>query len=178
MSNNPELTLNELLRRLENAIRPGTIAEVDHTAARVRVQSGELLTDWRPWFETRAGNVRTWCPPSVGEQCLVLSPGGDMAAGWVLVGAPSTANPTPSSSPNVHRTLYPDGTVIDYDHAAHSLDIVLTAGSAAGITADSITLHGAVAVIGPSLTHNGINVGSTHAHSGTTPGPANTGGPA
>jgi len=178
VSNNPELTLNELLRRLENAIRPGVVAMVQMDPPRVRVQSGELLTDWLPWFETRAGNIRTWCPPSVGEQCLVLSPGGDMAAGWVLVGAPSTANPAPSDSPTLHRTEYPDGTVIDYDHEAHSLDIVLTGGSDASITADNITLQGAVEVIGPSLTHNGINVGSTHTHSGITPGPASTGVPA
>lgn len=178
MSNNRELTLNELLRRLENAIRPGVVAMVQMAPPRVRVQSGELLTDWLPWFETRAGNVRTWCPPSVGEQCLVLSPGGDMAAGWVLVGAPSTANPAPSDSPNIHRTQYPDGTVIDYDHTTHSLQIQLVEDGAASITATSITLNGSVSVVGPSLTHNGTNVGDTHTHNGITPGPASTGGPA
>ncbi|WMR36092.1 phage baseplate assembly protein V, partial [Metapseudomonas otitidis] len=39
-----------LARLLENLIRLGTIAEVDHAAARVRVQSGQLLTGWLPWL--------------------------------------------------------------------------------------------------------------------------------
>ncbi|WP_331275291.1 MULTISPECIES: hypothetical protein [Pseudomonas] len=44
-----------LSRLIENLIRPGTIAVVDHGSlldtrhARVRVQSGELLTGWLPW---------------------------------------------------------------------------------------------------------------------------------
>jgi phage baseplate assembly protein V len=177
VSNNPELTPNELLRRLENAIRPGVVEFVSLETARVRARSGELLTDWLPWFETRAGNVRTWCPPSVGEQCMVLSPGGEMAAGWVLVGAPSNANPAPSDSPDIHRTQYPDGTVVDYNHSAHTLQIQLVEDGAASITATTITLNGAVNVVGPSLTHNGKNVGDTHAHSGIIPGPDNTGAP-
>ena len=180
----PELTATELLRRLENTVRPGTVAAVDHAAARVRVASGALLTGWLPWLESRAGNVRTWCPPSVGEQCVVLSPGGDMAAGWVLVGSASEAHPAPSASASLHRTQYPDGTLIDYDHAAHTLSITVAGGgtvnvisAAVSITADDIAMAGSVAITGPSLTHNGTNVGSSHTHSGVTPGPASTGAP-
>lgn len=171
------ITSLDLLRRLENLLRPGTVQAIDHASARLRVASGDLLTDWLPWFERRAGHLRTWCPPSIGEQCLVLSPGGDLASGMVLVGLNSEEHPTPSNTPSLHRTQYPDGTIVDYDHTAHSLDIVLAGGSSASITADSITLQGAVKVIGASLTHNGVNVGSSHTHSGIFPGPANTGGP-
>lgn len=184
MQNAPELTPTDLLRRLENVLRPGTIAAVDHAAARVRVHSGELHTGWLPWLESRAGNVRTWCPPSVGEQCLVLSPGGDMAAGWVVVGSASEAHPSPSDSASLHRTRYPDGTLIDYDHADHTLTIVMAPGGVASIgaqqinlSADLVNIGGMVAITGPSLTHNGINVGSSHTHGGIVPGPANTGGP-
>lgn len=177
MNNNSELTPNELLRRLENTIRPGVVATVSPDTARVRVQSGQLLTDWLPWIETRAGNVRTWCPPSPGEQCLVLSPGGDMAAGWVLVGAPSTANPAPSDSPDTQLTQYPDGTAVQYNHAEHTLHVQLCESGTASITASSITLNGSVSVLGPSLTHNGKNVGDTHTHSGIAPGTASTGAP-
>lgn len=178
-----ELTPTDLLRRLENVLRPGTIAAVDHAAARVRVASGDLLTGWLAWLESRAGNVRTWCPPSVGEQCLVLAPGGDLAAGWVLVGSASEGHPAPSASASLHRTQYPDGTVVDYDHAAHALTVTLAPGGSASLTADQIHITGAVEISGPvaitgaSLTHNGINVGSTHTHGGITAGPANTGGP-
>lgn len=183
MPNTTELTPTDLLRRLENAVRPGTVAAVDHATARVRVQSGELLTQWLPWLEQRAGNVRTWCPPSVGEQCLVLSPGGDLAAGWVLLASPSQAHPAPSASASLHRTQYPDGTVVDYDHTARELTITVAAGGSASLSASQIQITGALTITGPvaisgaSLTHNGTNVGSSHTHGGVQAGPASTGGP-
>lgn len=143
----PPISPLELLRRLENLLRPGTIHAVNHGSTLVRVASGDLITNWLPWFERRAGNVRTWCPPSVGEQCLVLSPGGDLASGMVLVGLNSEAHPAPSDSPSMHRTEYPDGAVIDYDHAAHSLTATLPEGGTVtviapgGITLDAPNTH-------------------------------------
>lgn len=114
---------NELTRRIENMLRPGVIAQVDAEAARVRVQSGELLTDWLPWFEHRAGNVRTWSPPSVGEQCLLLAPGGELLAAAVLVGLFSD-----EIAPAVNETIkvridFPDGGVVEVDHDAHSYHV-------------------------------------------------------
>lgn len=143
----PPITPLELLRRLENLLRSGTIHAVDHASNRVRVASGDIITNWLPWFERRAGNVRTWCPPSKGEQCLVLSPGGDLASGMVLVGLDSDSYPAPADSPTLHRTQYPDGAVIDYDHGAHSLTATLPGDGTAtviapgGITLDAPTTH-------------------------------------
>ncbi|HCE7062829.1 phage baseplate assembly protein V, partial [Pseudomonas aeruginosa] len=37
-----------LSRLIENLIRLGTIAAVDHAAQRVRVLTGDLLTGWLP----------------------------------------------------------------------------------------------------------------------------------
>ena len=57
---------------IENLIRLGTVAEVDHGSlpdkrpARVLVQSGELLTGWLPWTALRAGTTRDWDPRTVG----------------------------------------------------------------------------------------------------------------
>lgn len=78
----------ELARLLANVLRVGTVAQVRARPAACRVQMGELLTDWLPWLSTRAGGQRgrTWWPPRVGEQCLVLSPGGELAQGRVLFG--------------------------------------------------------------------------------------------
>ena len=111
----------ELLRLISNLIRTGTVAEVDHATARVRVTIGELLTAWLPWLEQRAGTTRTWSPPTVGEQVAVLSPGGDLAAAIVLTGIYRQAHPAPSQSADVWHTVMPDGAVIEYDHAAHRL---------------------------------------------------------
>lgn len=106
----------ELHRLIENLIRFGTVAEVDHGRARVRVRCGELLTDWRPWQTLRAGTTVDWDPPTVGEQVILLSPGGDPATAVVIPGLFSAAHPAPSASPNLHRRAYPDGTRVDYDH--------------------------------------------------------------
>lgn len=108
----------ELSRLLENIIRVGTIHSVDHVECRVRVQTGHLITDWLRWFENRAGQTTTWNPPTVGEQCIVLSPSGEIAQGLVIYGAPSQVIDTPSHSPDEHVTRYPDGTTLTYDHAA------------------------------------------------------------
>ncbi|MBM3114962.1 phage baseplate assembly protein V [Jeongeupia naejangsanensis] len=110
-------------RRLESLIRTGTIAAVDHAGALCRVQTGGLKSEWLQWITLRAGTTRTWSAPTVGEQCLVLSPSGETAAGIVLVGLYSDANPAPSGSPDEHLTQYPDGAVIRYNHAAGALDV-------------------------------------------------------
>ena len=161
----------ELLRRLENLLRPGTIQAVNLEAARVRVTSGGLLTDWLPWFERRAGNVRTWSPPSVGEQCLVLSPGGDPANGLVLVGVASDAHPSASASADIDRTQYPDGTTIDYDHAAHVLRVNAPLVHFTG----EATIQGPVTVA-TDVIAAGISL-VNHVHGGIAIGGSNTGAP-
>lgn len=138
---------SDISRRIENIVRAGTVTQVDHGAARCRVKSGALETDWLPWLSLRAGNVRRWSPPSIGEQSLVLSPGGDMASGIVLVGIFSDAAPANGDSADVDRATYPDGAVIEYDHAAHTLTATLPGGA----TAD-ITVPGSVTVRSESIT--------------------------
>ena len=45
------------------------------------------------------------------------------------------------------------------------------------INAPSVTINGATAINGGSLTHNGSNVGSSHVHGGIAPGPSTTSTP-
>lgn len=111
----------DISRRLESLIRLGTIAQVDHAKARVRVQSGQLTSDWRPWVALRAGNTSDWDPPTIGEQCLLISPSGDPATGVVLVGLFSDTHPALSSSPDEYLRVYPDGARITYNHATGAL---------------------------------------------------------
>ncbi len=141
----PNFALSELQRLLHNLVRVGSIQSVDHGGpgkpARVRVTIGDLVTDWRPYHECRAGGTTTWNPPTVGEQATVLSPSGDLGAAVVLVGLNSTANPAPSNDPNKTITKYPDGAVMEYDHAAHALLVSLPAGGTAKIVAPvSVTI--------------------------------------
>lgn len=129
--------LSEILRLLQNMIRPGAIAEVDGAKARVSL-SPQLTTDWLNWAALRAGTTRIWSAPTVGEQVLVLSPGGDLTRGIILPALFSTAFDAPDSSDAIHTTHYPDGAVVQYDHAAHMLSATLPGGTAI-ITADKVT---------------------------------------
>ena len=61
-------------------------------------------------------------PPSVGENCLVLSPSGETANGLVLCGLMSDQFPQPSNSADETVIRFPDGASIRYNHASGSLD--------------------------------------------------------
>ncbi|QDQ87655.1 phage baseplate assembly protein V [Alcaligenaceae bacterium SJ-26] len=108
-------------RRLENLIRFGTIAEVRYSRPPcARVKSGGLTTNWLRWLELRAGDTRDWDPPTVGEEVVILSPGGDLSAGVVLRGLLCEGNPEPSNSPDKTVRVFPDGTRYEHDHKAGS----------------------------------------------------------
>lgn len=115
--------LADIARRLDNLIRLGTVAGVDHAAARCRVQTGGLLTTWLPWMTHRAGNTLTWDPPTVGEQVIVFSPSGEPGAGIVLTGIYTAAHDQPSASADEHVIDYPDGARIAYNHATGALTV-------------------------------------------------------
>lgn len=129
----------EILRLLQNLIRFGTVAQIQHGDSqqqpRVRVAVGKILTTWLPWSARRAGETSDWDPPTIGEQVVVLSPGGDMAAGVVLPAIYSDAHVPPSNSPTEHIRCYPDGAVVSYDHGAHALNVVLPEGGTAHLIA-------------------------------------------
>lgn len=166
--------LADIARRLDNLIRLGTVAAVDHAAARCRVQTGGLLTTWLPWMAHRAGNTRTWTPPTIGEQVIVFSPSGEPGAGIVLTGIYTAAHDQPSASADEHVIDYPDGARIAYNHATGAL--MLAGMQSIDITCPTITINGAVIQSGGNLSSNGI-VLHTHTHTGVVPGGGSTGGP-
>jgi len=120
---NADYSFAELERRLWNLLRPGVIAEADYGAAKVKIQSGDLVTGWIPWLTTRAAGDSDWWAPEVGEQVLMLSPGGDPAQAVVLPALYQQAHPAPAADENVRRVKFADGTVIEYDRAAHRLKV-------------------------------------------------------
>lgn len=127
---------DDLKRQVANLLRVGTIAAVDHarTPPLVRVQlTDSATTDWRPYFELRAGDTGTWNPPTVGECVMLLSPNGLTEGGFALAGLPTTSRPTPSSDRNKTVTKYPDGAVFEYDHEAHALKVTLPEGGTADV---------------------------------------------
>lgn len=140
---------DDILRLLANLIRYGTIDAVDVDACRATVRMGDLLSKPLPWINVRAGNTSTWSPPSPGEQVLVFSPGGVTAAGVILAGIYSNANPKPADAgASNHVAQFSDGTTVIYDHAAHRLHIKLASGTVEVEAPGGITFKGDVDIAG------------------------------
>lgn len=127
----------DLMRRLENMIRIGTIIDVDVSGEipHYRVKTGELETDWIAAAVQRAGTSKKSHPYTNGEQVLLISPSGDLGAAIISHALNSEANPSPDNHPTRDRTTYPDGAVIDYDPSTGALDVtgIKTANIQAGV---------------------------------------------
>lgn len=166
--------LAELRRRLDNLLRLGAVAEVDLEAARVRVRWAEdaegepVLTGWIPWLAPRAGGDRTWWPPEVGEQALLLAPGGELPNAVALPALYSDSHPAPSADAakalavhadgarveydrELHRLRHDaeDGARVEYDGAAHALRATLPGGATVAVVADGgVSITGDVSIDG------------------------------
>lgn len=182
-----ELALPDIERRTANAIRYGTVLAVDHANARVRIKSGEIETAWLPWSTGRASPAkRRWDPPAVGEQVVVLSPGGDMRQGVVLTGVFQQSAGAPSASADKDTTVYGDGTVVEYDRAAGALAVTFSGGNGLRMTSaearfkfggmTAVITSAGITVTGGDVVADGISL-KTHVHGGVTPGPSTTAGP-
>lgn len=159
------LDLGEVARRLMNVIRPGTIAETDLPNARARVQyasgpDGPVLSGWLPWIAI-AGRDRAWQPPSAGEQVLILSPCGELSAGWILAGSYRDDFPAPDASETKHVMAYRDGAIVSYDAEAHELSAALPEGGSASIAApEGVTINGDVTIDGDLSATGDIEAGA------------------
>lgn len=118
----------EAERRTANGLLFGHVVEVDHDARRAVV---EIEDGWRlrplPWLERRAGRVRTSSPPTVGEQVLVLSPGGEPGVGVILPGAPSDAV-APETRADLELTETDDGFADVWDAEAQTRTLTVPEG--------------------------------------------------
>ncbi|KHN51332.1 phage baseplate assembly protein V [Pectobacterium fontis] len=118
-----QATLTELQRLLRNLIRVGVVTHVNTTDALCRVQTGDMTTGWLNWLTRRAGRSRDWWAPSIGEQVLILSIGGELDTAFVLPGIYSNDNPAPSASADAYHVSFPDGAVIEYEPATGALTV-------------------------------------------------------
>ncbi len=181
-------TATDTPRQLNNLIQLGQVSAVDPGQGLCRVETGDITTDWLPWLVPRAGETRDWSAPTVGEQVIVLCPGGDMHNAVVLRGLYSTAHAAPEQADNKHVTEYKDGARIEYDHQTHALKATLPSGGTAAVTADGgITLTGDVTIDGnvsvsKTLTAQTDVIGGGkslkgHKHTGVQAGSAVSGAP-
>ena len=140
--------LNDPRRLIGNLMRLGTIESLDLAESTVRVRVGEIVTGDIPFAAPRAGAVRIWAPPSIGEQVLLFCPEGDIEAGIILGALFCDAHPAPANDATC-LIDFPDGTRITYDPAGHKLTIAIGEGGSAEITAPGgLTLNADVTLNG------------------------------
>lgn len=184
-----------------DALRIGTVIEVDLEHALCRVRMGEedgegadaLESHWMPWATARAGTTRVWSPPSVGEQVIVFSPDGDLASGFILGALFCDAHAEPGNTLR-ELIIFDDGAVIAYDQQAHHLEAILPGGGQATITAPGgTTINGPLTVNGLTTVNADVQVNGTatastdvvgggkslkgHKHTGVQAGGAVSGAP-
>tara|TARA_B100001564_G_C20610453_1_gene657345 strand:+ start:392 stop:910 length:519 start_codon:yes stop_codon:yes gene_type:complete len=116
-----QFTLMDLDRRISNLIQLGKVVEADYPNAKLRVEIGDITTEWLPWLARRASFDNTWWSPEIGEQVIVLAPSGEINQAVILPSVYQQAHSAPADSPEVHKTVYKDGTVIQYDRENHVL---------------------------------------------------------
>ncbi|AXL49177.1 baseplate assembly protein [Paraburkholderia caffeinilytica] len=121
--------IGEIDRLIASIVQAGFIDSVQYDPPRCRVRNGEWVSALLPWKTFAAGRVRTWCPPSVGEQAVVLAPSGTLAGAFVLAGFYSdTHGGANGNTANLTATDYPDGAREHYDHDAHEYVLSVPAG--------------------------------------------------
>ena len=150
----PELNPLELYRLLANMIRTGRVEQVrtgsPATPARCRVRTGELLTTWVPWVSQAAGGgqqTRHWRTPAMGEPCVLLAPGGDLAQAVALPGLFSDDMPQGAASEDVERHDFSESDFWEHNRPASTLRFEIAAAielqvgaSVLRITPDATTL--------------------------------------
>lgn len=176
-------------------VRVGRIASVDRDAALCRValgdpdsDDGEVETDDIPWGGFRAGRMTVWSPPTVGEQILLIAPGGDIGQAVAVPGLYSTDFPAPGNGAREFMR-FDDGAEFGYDPDTGAADITLPDGGTLTIKAvGGVSIEGDVAIKGNVAVEGGITATEDieagdislqkHKHSGVQAGGAQTGAPA
>ncbi|HEX7856027.1 MAG TPA: phage baseplate assembly protein V [Sphingobium sp.] len=170
----------DMQRLVGDILRPGRIASVDHGAQRCTVTIGDMTTGPLPWLAMRAGKLRIWSPPSIGEQCILLCAEGDTNSGFVLPALYCDAFPAPFSSPDIVALQFEDGSAISYDMAARALNLDLV-GAATLNVPDGLTINADISLNGTLSTPDDVVAGGKslkgHVHSGVQGGTGQTGGP-
>lgn len=181
-------SLAELQRRVANLFRVGKVVEIDRAKARVKVEFNGVKSPWLPWSTGRAGSVRDWSPPAVGEQVCIVSPMGELGAGFVMPGGiNSDDKAAPDDRENVHRLDIPEGGAFEI-HVGGAVILLengkarITVGSSTmEITSGKMTFNGNIEVTGRIDTTGDVKAGDislqTHKHGGVQGGPSQTSTP-
>lgn len=158
---------------IRNMLRRTTLVEVDdsgpYQTMRVKGLAGEELRG-----VTRAQNYGFTSTPPVGAEGILASLGGrsDRA---MLLGIEHPGYRPKALGPGATAIYDQFGSVVSMVEAnmriVHATAMTIKAGpTTISIDASGVTIDGPVRFTGPSVRHNGKNIGQDHTHTGVTPG--------
>ncbi|MGP3146896.1 phage baseplate assembly protein V [Serratia bockelmannii] len=118
-------TTAELYRLLYNLIKIGTVLALNDkdSPPTARVKTGQNESDWIRWASARAGNTTVWLPPVIGEQVIILSPGGDMSTAFIIGSLYSGAHPAPAHHDEAMIVQFGDVARIAYTPSSGEMEI-------------------------------------------------------
>lgn len=167
-------------------IRLGVISAVTLDPPRCRVRFGDPEADDGAiesppirWLALRAGATRRWSPPTVGEECLLLCPDGQIGNGVALAGLNNDNHPAPANT-LAELITFADGAILSYDPETHHLAAALPDAATATIRATTITLDAEMVHVTGTITADGDVVAGgislkRHRHGGVQAGGAVSG---
>jgi len=168
--------LAELERRVAMQGTAGTVASVDAAKGTVRLKIGkdedgaDVLSPPVPYAQI-AGALKVHSPPSVGQQMMLMAPGGDIEQAAAMPFTWSDQNTTPNDKGDENTLTFGD-VRIDLKGG----EIIVTAPKfkivAGGVTH---TIDGTgITTTGGQIKHDNKNIGSAHTHGGVMSGGTNT----
>jgi phage baseplate assembly protein V len=183
--------ISEHARMISNMIRVGSVVELDTEKGLVKVRAGGVVSDWIHFAADRAGPVRRWNPPRPGEQVVIACPGGELEHGVVLGSIYQDKYPHGGTSKYQDRTVYPDGSVVEFNAETHTLTVTAAKEGKVVINCKNaeIKATGELKIDTPTAKFTGdikadgdVQAGSVslkdHKHGQVQPGSGQTGKPA
>lgn len=143
MLNNDE-AVNGLDTLVSNLIRVGVVSAVIPADMTARVifgdQENTVSYDMQVLTRNSAKNKDYWLP-DVGEEvvCLFLPSG--IEAGFILGAYYPASVARPETSPDVRTVHFADGSVVQYDRAAHKLTVIVESGDVEVRATNTVTVQ-------------------------------------
>lgn len=155
--------INDMMRRMLQMVRRGTIHSVQAKPPRCRVTFGtdpvsgdEHVSDWLLWHAYSDSERSDWNMPAVGSPVTVISEGGDLRNGVVFTGLITDDQTPAGTTPTEHVTRYSDGATISYNTASHALAFSLPDDGVATVKAP-----GGIKLEGPTTITETLTVEKT-----------------
>jgi phage baseplate assembly protein V len=172
----------------KNLIRYGKISSVNPSLAMARVAFADkpdgsgnpMISQLLPIIVPGSLKNKHYHIPDVNEDVLCLFLPNGLQRGFILGSFYNVNNPPPVTSGDKEHVTFSDGTVVEYDRAAHALTVNVqgtvnvTATGGVNVTGN-VNVTGTITASG-NVTGGGISL-DAHVHTGVTGGSGNTGGP-